>query len=103
MFFLLKVTKIEYLIIYFINRETRSEYSLIIEVKDLGTPVQQATRTLTIKVKDIDDHAPMFDRQKNSVPLRLEVVEEMALGSKIGAVTAVDKDIDRNNILLKCL
>ena len=65
--------------------------------------MQQATRTLTIKVKDIDDHAPMFDRQKNSVPLRLEVVEEMALGSKIGAVTAVDEDIDRNSILLKCL
>ena len=79
-----------------LDRETRSEYSLIIEVKDLGTPVQQATRTLTIVVKDVDDHAPMFDRQKNSVPLRLEVVEEMEIGTKIGMVAAVDKDIDRN-------
>ena len=43
--------------------------------------MQAATRTLTVNVKDIDDHAPMFDRQKNSVPLRLEVVEEMKLGS----------------------
>ncbi len=27
-----------------LDRETRAEYSLLIEARDLGTPVQQATR-----------------------------------------------------------
>ena len=79
-----------------LDRETRAEYSLTIEVRDLGTPVQQATRTLSVIVKDIDDHPPQFHRQRNSVPLAMEVLEEMELGNKIGIVSAVDEDEDRN-------
>ena len=67
-----------------LDRETRSEFSLIIEVRDLGTPVQQTTRTLQVIVNDIDDHPPMFNRQRNSVPLTMEVLEEMEIGNQIG-------------------
>lgn len=79
-----------------LDRETRSEFSLIIEVRDLGTPVQQTTRTLQVIVNDIDDHPPMFNRQRNSVPLTMEVLEEMEIGNQIGTVSAVDEDEGRN-------
>ena len=62
------------------------------QVRDLGTPVQQTTRTLEIQVQDIDDHPPQFARQRNSVPLRMEVLEEVDLGRTIGTVQAVDDD-----------
>lgn len=74
------------------DREARSEYTLLIEAKDLGTPVQQATRTLQVVVKDIDDHPPLFNRQRNSVPLTMEVTEEIPVGIRIGEVAAVDLD-----------
>jgi hypothetical protein len=32
-----------------LDRETRGEYSLLIEARDLGTPVQQATRQVNIR------------------------------------------------------
>ena len=79
-----------------LDRETRSEFSLTIEVRDLGTPVQQTTRTLQVVVNDIDDHPPKFNRQRNSVPLTMEVLEETKIGIKVGTVAAVDQDEGRN-------
>ena len=40
---------------------------------------------------DVDDHAPVFKRQRNSVPIELQVTEEIPLGTKIGEVTAIGK------------
>ena len=37
-----------------LDREMRGEYSLLIEAKDLGTPVQQATRQLVLNKRPID-------------------------------------------------
>ena len=50
-------------------------------------------------VKDIDDHPPKFNRQKNSVPLSMEVEEELPIGSKIGEVIAIDRDIGENAVI----
>jgi hypothetical protein len=35
-----------------LDRETRGEYSLLIEARDLGTPVQQATRQVNSNPHD---------------------------------------------------
>ena len=75
-----------------LDREMRSDYSLTIQVRDLGTPVQQTTRTLEVQVQDIDDHPPQFNRQRNSVPLRMEVLEEIDIGRTVGTVQAIDED-----------
>ena len=40
---------------------------------------------------DVDDHAPVFKRQRNSVPIELQVTEEIPLGTKIGEVSAIGK------------
>jgi hypothetical protein len=47
-----------------LDRETRANYTLILDVSDLGIPPQQTSRLLTVVVTDIDDHAPEFNRQK---------------------------------------
>ena len=46
---------------------------------------------------DVDDHAPVFKRQRNSVPIELQVTEEIKLGSKIGEVSAIDLDEGENS------
>lgn len=79
-----------------LDREERVSYILILEARDLGNPVQQTSRTLEVVVKDIDDHPPQFNRQRNSVPITIEVEEEMAPGTKIGEVVAIDKDEGQN-------
>ena len=47
-----------------LDRENRANYTLILDVSDLGSPPQQTSRLLNVIVKDIDDHAPEFNRQK---------------------------------------
>ena len=83
-----------------LDREERDQYTLILEAKDLGNPVQQQTsRVLNVTVKDINDHPPQFDRQRNSVPISMEVQEEMPVGSKLGVINAIDKDIGENSVI----
>ena len=82
-----------------LDREERDQYTLILEARDLGSPVQQTSRLLNVVVKDIDDHPPKFNRQKNSVPLSMEVEEELPIGSKIGEVIAIDRDIGENAVI----
>ena len=82
-----------------LDREEREEYTLILEARDLGNPVQETTRLLTVRVRDVDDHPPHFVRQRNSVPLSMQVEEEMEIGSKIGEVVAVDEDTGKNAII----
>ena len=47
-----------------LDREERAEYTLILEARDLGNPVQQTSRLLKVIVKDVDDHPPQFERQR---------------------------------------
>ena len=82
-----------------LDREERDQYTLILEARDLGNPVQQTSRLLNVMVKDIDDHPPKFDRQKNSVPMSMDVMEEVPENSVLGAVSAIDKDIGENAII----
>ena len=112
-----------------LDREERSNYTLIIDVSDLGSPQQQTSTVLTVVVEDEDDHVPQFNRQRmnlyilsiliihyifrllhytnlyntnskfltgNSVPMEIEVREELPMNSPIGQVKAVDEDIGEN-------
>ena len=47
-----------------LDREERSNYTLIIDVSDLGSPQQQTSTVLTVVVEDEDDHVPQFNRQR---------------------------------------
>jgi hypothetical protein len=52
-----------------------------------------------VVVTDVDDHAPVFSRQRNSVPVEIAVPEELPVGTPIGQVTAVDRDEGENAII----
>ena len=49
-----------------LDREERSNYTLIIDVSDLGSPQQQTSTVLTVVVEDEDDHVPQFNRQRKT-------------------------------------
>ena len=72
-----------------LDREERQNYTLILDISDLGSPPQQASRLMNVIVTDVDDHAPLFKRQRNSVPIELEIKEEIPLGSTIGKVSGM--------------
>ena len=82
-----------------LDREERQNYTLILDISDLGSPPQQSSRLMNVVVTDVDDHAPVFKRQRNSVPIELEVMEEIPLGSQIGQVYAVDQDEGENAVI----
>jgi hypothetical protein len=51
-----------------LDRETRQNYTLILNIADLGSPPQQTSRLLNVVVTDVDDHAPTFNRQRVRSP-----------------------------------
>ena len=43
-----------------LDREQRSQYSVVVVAQDLGRPPQQTSRVLVINVTDADDNDPVF-------------------------------------------
>ncbi len=82
-----------------LDREERQNYTLILDISDLGSPPQQTSRLMNVVVTDVDDHAPVFKRQRNSVPIELQVFEEIPLGTEVGNVVAVDLDEGDNAVI----
>lgn len=54
-----------------LNRELKSNYSLILVIKDGGVIPQQATKVFQIRVNDTDDNIPMFKRAVVSLRAKL--------------------------------
>lgn len=63
-------------------------YELTIVASDYGSPRLSSSVTCTIDVTDVNDHAPTF----TSSPLVRQVVENSAVGTIVGTVTATDPD-----------
>ncbi|KAL3853661.1 hypothetical protein ACJMK2_017186 [Sinanodonta woodiana] len=72
-----------------LDRETTSNYLLVIEVTDLGTPAFTTTTTLTITVTDVNDNAPVFT---GGPTFTASVSEGSALGHTVITVSASDAD-----------
>ncbi|XP_055843271.1 cadherin-23 [Episyrphus balteatus] len=79
-----------------LDRETKDIYNVILEVFDNGQPRQSVTRILKINVLDVDDHEPKFEREFNDRPLEMAVLEGEPIGTIVGNLTAMDKDIGEN-------
>ncbi|XP_047097698.1 cadherin-23 [Schistocerca piceifrons] len=79
-----------------LDRESQDSYELQLVVQDNGDPPQQATRLLRVKVTDIDDHPPLFQRMLDDEPQILYVEEEVPSGTEVGYVEAFDGDINEN-------
>lgn len=84
---------------FYLDREQVANYTLIIVAQDFGNPPKQAQQVLTIKITDINDNEPYFDREVDSPPLVLYVNEEVPKDTLIGTIQAIDKDEGTNSMI----
>ncbi len=72
-----------------IDRESISSFSLVVRVRDRGTPQTREDRTtITVTVSDVNDNAPVFRPSTYSVQLR----EDLPVGHNVIRVLATDAD-----------
>ncbi|XP_042339511.1 protocadherin alpha-8-like, partial [Plectropomus leopardus] len=75
-----------------LDREQKTNHSLILTAMDGGTPQKSAYLNLTIKVLDINDNRPTFSKEVYSVTLQ----ENVALDTVVIKVNATDLDEGAN-------
>ncbi|KAI8798258.1 protein dachsous, partial [Biomphalaria glabrata] len=76
-----------------LDYEAVQNYSIGIIAEDLGTPrALSANMTLTVRVKDVNDNAPQFDRAL----YLFSVSEDVPLGQNVNVASATDKDSGNN-------
>uniref|UniRef100_A0A4W5NLX5 Cadherin EGF LAG seven-pass G-type receptor 1a n=1 Tax=Hucho hucho TaxID=62062 RepID=A0A4W5NLX5_9TELE len=76
------------------DRETMSQYQLIVEANDQGKDPEprSATATVNISVEDENDNYPQFSEKRYVV----QIPENVAVNSKVTQVEATDKDEGNN-------
>ncbi|KAG7514202.1 hypothetical protein JOB18_027832 [Solea senegalensis] len=76
------------------DRETRDEYLVVLQAKDMGGHVGglSGTTTVTVKLSDVNDNPPHFRRSAWS----FSVSELAAPGVEVGRLTATDPDLGEN-------
>ncbi|TSK45899.1 Protocadherin gamma-A11 [Bagarius yarrelli] len=75
-----------------LDRETFAEYNITITATDEGSPSLSTNKTLRLKISDVNDNAPVFQRHSYTA----YVMENNSPGVSIFAVTATDKDSGNN-------
>ncbi|XP_067313017.1 protocadherin gamma-A11-like isoform X2 [Pseudorasbora parva] len=76
----------------FLDREKMSEYNITITATDEGSPSFSTNKTLTLKISDVNDNAPVFQRQSYTA----YVMENNSPGVSVLSVKAHDKDSGNN-------
>ncbi|XP_026135734.1 protocadherin gamma-A1-like isoform X6 [Carassius auratus] len=75
-----------------LDREKLSEYNITITASDEGSPSFSSNKTLTLKISDVNDNAPVFQRQSYTAYL----MENNSPGVSVLSVKAHDKDSGNN-------
>ncbi|KAM9413760.1 protocadherin gamma-A3-like isoform 16-T16 [Salvelinus alpinus] len=75
-----------------LDRETTPEYNITITATDSGSPPLSSTRTLHIRISDVNDNAPLFHQRVYSA----YVTENNSPGMSIFTVSARDSDWNQN-------
>ncbi|XP_065063594.1 protocadherin Fat 4-like isoform X2 [Rhopilema esculentum] len=74
-----------------LDHERAGHYSLVVNAKDHGIPMLSTNSTVRVSVLDVNDMAPVF------MPLNVtSISEDVAVGTLILKVTAIDKDTEAN-------
>ncbi|KAF3703816.1 Cadherin-20 F-cadherin MN-cadherin Precursor [Channa argus] len=76
------------------DRETRENYTVVIQAKDMGGQLGglAGTTTVNITLSDVNDNPPMFDQRL----YQMSVPESVPVGSVVGRIWAKDRDIGVN-------
>nr|XP_023698666.1 protocadherin gamma-A11-like isoform X8 [Paramormyrops kingsleyae] len=75
-----------------LDRETQSEYNITVICTDEGIPSLSSRVTLSLKISDVNDNAPVFDKSLYDA----YITENNALGFSILSVAAADPDWNQN-------
>ncbi|XP_046715400.1 protocadherin gamma-A11-like [Silurus meridionalis] len=75
-----------------LDRELLSEYNITITATDEGSPSLSTNKTLRLKISDVNDNAPVFQRHSYTA----YVMENNSPGVSIFSVTATDRDSANN-------
>uniref|UniRef100_A0A8D3CAG0 Cadherin domain-containing protein n=1 Tax=Scophthalmus maximus TaxID=52904 RepID=A0A8D3CAG0_SCOMX len=74
------------------DRESLSEYNITITATDFGSPPLSSSTKLHLKISDVNDNAPLFDKSSYSA----HITENNSPGVSIFAVKARDSDWNQN-------
>ncbi|XP_073668234.1 protocadherin gamma-A11-like isoform X4 [Paramisgurnus dabryanus] len=75
-----------------LDREKISEYNITITATDEGSPSFSTNKTLNLKISDVNDNAPVFQRQSYTA----YVMENNSPGVSVLSIKAHDKDSGNN-------
>ncbi|XP_053180432.1 protocadherin gamma-A11-like [Scomber japonicus] len=75
-----------------LDRERASEYNITVTCSDEGVPSLSSSVTLTVKISDVNDNAPVFERSSYEA----YIVENNTPGLSIFTVKARDADWNQN-------
>ncbi|XP_041799582.1 protocadherin gamma-A10-like [Chelmon rostratus] len=74
------------------DRESVSDYNITITATDLGSPPLSTSTKLHLKISDVNDNAPLFDKNSYSA----YIAENNSPGMSIFTVSARDSDWNQN-------
>uniref|UniRef100_A0A3P8YK51 Cadherin domain-containing protein n=1 Tax=Esox lucius TaxID=8010 RepID=A0A3P8YK51_ESOLU len=75
-----------------LDREIMSEYNITITATDDGSPQRSTNKTLTLRISDVNDNAPLFEK----ISYTAYLMENNSPGVSIFSLTASDKDTGNN-------
>ncbi|XP_061900011.1 protocadherin alpha-4-like isoform X9 [Entelurus aequoreus] len=75
-----------------LDRELLPQYNITIVAKDEGSPALSSTSIITVRISDINDNAPRFERDS----MDIYVKENSKVGNVVATVTARDADTADN-------
>ncbi|XP_053541586.1 protocadherin gamma-A5 isoform X30 [Ictalurus punctatus] len=75
-----------------LDRETVSEYNIVVVCADEGTPSLSSSVTLSLQISDINDNAPVFEKSSYEA----SILENNSPGLSIFTVKARDADSKQN-------
>lgn len=82
-----------------LDRESQSNYTLSVVATDNGTPPLHASKTIYLRVTDINDNAPEFEHQV----YHANVMEVADPGTSVLQVAAFDRDEGNNSAVIYAL
>ncbi|XP_066479046.1 protocadherin gamma-B1-like [Tiliqua scincoides] len=76
-----------------LDRERIPEYNITITAADKGTPPLSTHKTISLKISDINDNSPAFEKSSYTI----YVPENNPSGASIFSIKASDPDVDKNS------
>ncbi|XP_066173789.1 LOW QUALITY PROTEIN: protocadherin-23 [Sylvia atricapilla] len=98
-YFTLNNTSGKLLVTRSLDREDISNFTLVIECHDLGSPSRGSTAQLHLTVLDENDHSPLFSKTQ----YQISVTEDLEEGSVILDLSASDEDAGLNGEVMYSL